>query len=131
MTTLENEGIVEEDGLSFIEVRDGRRLQSVVVSGEIRCANGLLITVDKTLAVQGAYVKGEDYSYHAWIEETEQSVLRYDMAHESTGLHCHVFDPKTGKETIFPVDRDSALPTLDAFIRLAFDRAKEFRGQAS
>jgi hypothetical protein len=130
MTTLVNEGLIEEDTLDIEEVLVNRRLTSVFIHGHVHCSNGVIVRVDKELAVQRnksghLYVKGSDYSYHAWLSATGQEILRYDMAHASARLHRHLFDPTTGQEQITDIELDE-LPTLDAFIRLAIARAKDF-----
>jgi hypothetical protein len=130
MDRLINEGVVESDGVSFEEVRDGRTLSLVFVRGAVRCCYGLNILVNKALEVKrdkGAnLVRGYDYSYHAWFGATGQEVIRYDMSHEWVGgIHCHVFDPVTGRGITRPVTREE-LPTLDLFIRRAVRMAEAF-----
>ena len=68
-------------------------------------------------------MKGVDYSYHAWLISTGRQILRYDMAHDWIGLHCHVFDLDTGDEQQMEVGLDD-LPTLDAFIRMVIHRVQ-------
>ena len=130
MTILVDEGLVEQDNLNIEEVLDGRRLTSVFIRGYVKCCKGVMIRVDKELAVQRnrsgrLYVKGCDYSYHAWLSATGQELLRYDMAHEPPTLHRHMFDPVTGQEQVTYIELDE-LPTLDAFIRLAIELANRF-----
>ncbi len=87
--------------------------------------------MDKTLIVRYVrdvpHVRGVDYNYHAWLNSTEQDILRYDMAH-GEGMHCHVFDLATGESALLPVPLDM-LPTLDGFVRMACRRAAD-AGQA-
>lgn len=129
MTNLLDEGLVEKDALDFEEIRTGRTLTAVIISGQVFCMGGLIVRVNKQLDVRrsssGYEVRGIDYDYHAWLPATGQPVLRYDMAHEWLGLHVHVFDPATGKELTTRIELDD-LPTLDGFIRQALERTKAF-----
>ena len=114
-----NEGIITENHLVFDECRDGIQLVRVNIRGRIDCAYGLTVFVDKWLEVDEIQrVKGYSYSYHAWLTWTDQAVIRYDSAHGFNNLHCHLFDLKTGSESIHPVPL-CRLPTLDGFTRIA------------
>jgi len=127
IANLSNEGLVEEDGLTFHEYRTGRLLTRVNIAGRITCAFGVTIEVDKWLETDGASdpsVRGYAYRYHAWLARTGQEILRYDSAHGFDRLHCHVFDLHTGQETILPCPIES-LPTLDGFIRLATKKVRD------
>ena len=127
ITNLFNEGLIEEDTLTFHEYRTGRTLIDVNVEGRIRCTLGVIIEIDKWLEVDTANdpsVRGYSYRYHAWLAETHQGVLRYDNAHGVGNLHCHLFDLRTGEASIIPCPRDS-LPALDGFIRLAIKRVQD------
>ena len=68
---LEDEGILLEDGLSFVPAYEQRirRLTSVRIVGRLRCHHDVSIQVDKTLLVRYVrgvlQVRGVDYSYHA------------------------------------------------------------------
>lgn len=130
MTQLMNEGLVEENGLVFDEVRDGRALLAVNIAGRLGCAAGVTAEVDKWLDAQpgprGYLVKGSSYSYQAWLSDTGQEIVRYDSAHGLDDLHCHVFNLKTGEEERIscPLER---LPSLDAFVRIAVKMAQDFQ----
>ena len=114
-----DEGIIVENHLVFDEVRQGSRLIQANIRGRIECVYGLSISVDKWLEVDaGQNVRGVDYSYHAWLHDTGQEVIRYDSAYGLIDLYCHMFDLSTGEESIYPVPMDR-LPTLDGFIRIA------------
>ena len=117
MEILYNEGLVIDGGFDFLEY--GQPMQGVRIRGRIRCKFGLTIEIDKQLEVDSSTrVRGFDYSYHAWIEETGQPILRYDSAHGLPDLHRHEFNLTTGQETRTPITLDG-LPTLDGFIRQA------------
>jgi len=127
ITNLVNEGLVEQDRLTFHEYRTGRLLNRVNIAGRIRCGFGVTVDVDKWLETDGASVpsvRGYSYSYQAWLASTGQEILRYDSAHGLDQLHCHVFDLQTGRETVLPCPLDS-LPTLDAFVRLVMRRVRD------
>jgi hypothetical protein len=132
MVLLENEGILLENHLIFTEVTDNTNdLVLVQLQGHLYCSGDVSIRVDKTLEVKktangSVMVKGKDYSYHAWIGQTGQEILRYDMAHYWEALHCHVFDLHTGQEEVYPITLEQ-LPTLDGFIRIACKRSKGAR----
>jgi hypothetical protein len=113
-------GEVTRDRLNFRETRAGHELVSVNITGRIECAAGVLIAVDKWLAVRrgkrGQYeVKGSSYSYHAWEKGAGATLVRYDTAHGIEGLHRHRIDPETRAETRDEVSLDD-LPTLADFI---------------
>ncbi len=133
MRALEREGLVISDGLTFHEVRFGRRkiLVQVNIRGHIQCTDDLLIDVDKWLEVdQRRNVRGVSYSYHAWLVAADRQVLRYDMSHGIDELHCHLFDMRSGQETaVIPVSLDR-LPSLDAFIRIAVKMVRDAQGKA-
>ena len=119
MSNAISEGIVTENHLVFNEVRQGAKLIQVNIRGRIDCAYGLSVFVNKWLEVDaGQNVRGADYSYQAWLYDTNQEVIRYDSAYGLNDLHCHIFDLNTGEESIQPVPIDR-LPTLDGFIRIA------------
>ena len=104
ISALANSGKVLRDGLSIIETRDGKELLAVNIRGHIECASDVLIFVDKWLEARrnqhGHYeVQGYSYSYHAWIRNSETTLLRYDTAHGLDGLHCHRLDTKTYEES--------------------------------
>jgi hypothetical protein len=129
LANLLNEGLVEEDGLTFHEYRSGRLLTNVNVAGRLRCASGVTIEVDKWLETDGesdSPVRGYSYSYQAWLAGTGQEILRYDSAHGFDRLHYHIFDLHTGQETVLPCPLES-LPTLDGFIRLAIKMVRDAR----
>lgn len=130
ITNLFDEGIVLLDGLVFEEHRTGRVLTDVHIAGRISCADSLMVEVDKWLEADGSrdpLVRGYSYSYQAWVAETEREVLRYDSAHGLGNLHCHVFDLRTGDETVIPCPLDR-LPSLDGFIRIALRRLRQALG---
>jgi hypothetical protein len=119
INNLFNEGIIVENYLVFDEIRENGKLIEVNVRGRIECVYGLCISVDKWLEVdQEQNVRGYSYSYHAWLVEADQEVIRYDSAYGLNELHCHLFDPSTKRESIQPCPIDR-LPTMDAFIRIA------------
>ena len=121
MQRLEDEGVVIENTLSIRNVRDSEP-GTVIVSGELRCRFRVFIRVNTVLSVRYRrglpYVQGDSYTYHAWIAPSGRTIIRYDNAHESEGLHCHLTDSGTGEELILPVPR-GRLPTLEAFVRIA------------
>lgn len=126
MDDLRGEGLVIRDTLVFREVRDepSGELLRVNVRGWIACADRAVIAVNKWLMVRrGPHnryeVKGEDYSYHAWVRgNPRRELFRYDSAHGLDRLHRHVFD-EDGRETdIIPVSLD-ALPRLDLVVHEA------------
>ena len=90
-----------DQGLDFDEEHgpDGT-LRSVFIHGDIHCAHGILIRVAKLLDVaplgNGYQIKGADYLYHAWLEASSQTILRFDMAHDWRGLHLG-WTPKFGQ----------------------------------
>ncbi len=100
-------------------------MASVRIHGRLRCAHDVSVQVDKVLSVRYArhvpQVRTIRLAYHAWLNTTEQEVLRYDMAH-GEGLHCHVFDLLTGESALLPAPLDM-LPTLDGFVRMSCSRA--------
>ena len=121
MRRLENESILLDNSLSVSEER-GFRFNKVSLTGLLRCDLDVSIRVNETLAVRyergRPYVKGTDYTYHAWFGATGRSIIRYDNTHDPADLHCHLFDPATQEETILAVPWD-ALPTLEGFVRIA------------
>ena len=126
MTNLINEGLVQADGLTFHEyLDDSGRLAQVNIEGRIDCAGGLAIRVDKWLEADSfRNVRGYSYSYHAWLSDPEQLVIRYDNAHQFNNLHCHIPNPTSGAVSRYPVPIDS-LPTLDGFIRNAIKMVQD------
>lgn len=125
ITNAINEGLIIANHLIFDEIRQGKKLIQVNIRGRIECTYGLCIFVDKWLEFDaGRNVRGYSYSYHAWLTETNQEVIRYDSAYGLSDLHCHLFDLKTGTEHIYPVPMDR-LPTLDAFIRIAIKQVED------
>lgn len=129
LRNLEREGILLENLLSIEESTDSGELTAVRIRGELRCRHDVAVSVDKTLDVRYVAgkpeVKGVLYTYHAWIAGTDQSVIRYDMSHHWLGLHCHLFDLKSGGETTFSNLSLDALPSLDEFIRIADQRVRD------
>lgn len=124
-----NEGIIIENRLAFNEVRQGRRLIEVNIKGRIECEYGLTIFVDKWLKVDDTQrVRGSDYNYHAMLTNPLQDVIRYDNSHGPNELHCHLFNLENGTETIHPIQIED-LPTLDRFIRIAFQLVKDAQGR--
>lgn len=121
MRRLDDEGILLSNGLS-IGAERGDRLEEVALIGLLRCRRDVAIRVYEILAVRyergRPYVKGTDYTYHAWFGATGRSIIRYDNTHDPADLHCHLFDPATQEETILSVPWD-ALPMLEGFIRIA------------
>ena len=61
-TNLLNEGLVTRDGLNFRELRDDDgRLVEVNIEGQIDCADGLAIRVDKRLEADSVHnVRGSN-----------------------------------------------------------------------
>ncbi len=124
MNSLEKEGVVLRDGLSFLETTDSHgNLIEVNIRGTIECASGVRLYIDKTLEVQGKAVRAIDYSYHAYLNGgSAQELLRYDTAHGGlSNLHRHTFDPTTGLATGKNPIAHSDLPTLVQVIREACD----------
>ena len=130
MRTLERDGVVERDNLSIIDIRrsDGRR-SGVHMYGRVWCAHGVIVEVDKWLAVDlgrsegGDRVRGEDYSYHAYVERASGPValFRYDNSDGHGGLHRHTFD-LSGTEVQVDLLSLEELPTLDLILRQAAHR---------
>ena len=138
MERLAQQGVVLESNLSFIEVSDHTGLSRVNLTGDIICADGVSVSVEKTLMVlkpanRRPLVKGRFYSYHAWLrDEAEGDLIRYDNADGEDDLHRHDFDPRTGAETARTSIDISELPTLGAFIPQAVElgrRARELRNE--
>jgi hypothetical protein len=79
----------------------------LILSGRIRCQNGLFTDVRKVLVVEDRHgrpwVRTERYSYQAGLEDGEnRPIFRYDNAHPYRGhaddYHRHRFDPTTWEE---------------------------------
>lgn len=125
MQHLAAEGLVRGHAVSFIELRraDGE-LVRVNVAGEVKCAAGVIVTVDKLLEVRrgrhGRYeVLGRVYRYHAYVAGAPvRDLLRYDSSHGIDRLHKHIFDARGREIAVEPVAFDS-LPTLTGIIREA------------
>lgn len=117
MRTLEREGVVVGDSLSFVLIKDDvGDLVSVHIYGRIDCAHGITINVEKWLAASGNEVRGSEYSYQAFLRDPERDILRYDNAHGP--LHRHFFDGQghdVGQQELGFDD----FPTLDQVIREA------------
>lgn len=128
MNNLIDEGLVQVDGLTFHEYTDDDgRLAKINIEGRIDCIDGLAIQVDKWLETDlFRNVRGISYSYHAWMVETDQLVIRYDNAHRLNELHCHMPNPTSGTVVRYPVPID-LLPTLDGFIRNAIKMVRDAR----
>lgn len=133
MTRLINEGLVEDDGLTFREYTNVRQLLRVNITGRIHCTSGVTVEVDKWLDVRrtkkGYEVVGFSYSYQAWLQSSEREILRYDTAHGMNGLHYHLFNLKDGQEEIVKIEV-SELPSLDGFIRQAIRIVENAKAQA-
>lgn len=131
MDGLLNEGVVLHDGISFRESKVRNKVIKVRMSGRVRCARGVLAVVDKWLDVRrnaGGHleVKGESYSYHAYLPASGRQILRYDChGTHVTQLHKHTYNPKTGAEIDAEPIALNQLPPLDEFIRDAVNRAPE------
>ena len=134
MRGLERQGIVLRDGLSFIEVRVGGRLERVRIAGRVECAAGVTVYVRTVLDARTrrdgrAEVRGAFCAWHAWREAggRTRSLLRYDSS-PFEALHRHVFDPATGADIgKVPVRRED-MPDLDQAIRLAADLGARLAG---
>jgi len=118
MADLIGSGQVIRNGISIRDTRAGRRLVTVHIRGRVECVNNVLIFVDKWLEARRGHqnqheVRGYRYSYHAWLRNTERTILRYDSAHGEE-LHRHVLRPD-GNEVREPITIDR-LPTLTDFI---------------
>ena len=125
MESLEAEGLVYRDNLSFREVRRPTgEIAWVNVRGRIECSDAVLIRVDKWLATASGIrnqlmVRGQWYSYHAWLRRKPRiDLLRYDNSHGESQLHRHFFDEAGQEIAVEPVAFDS-LPRLDLLIREA------------
>lgn len=132
MERFQREGLILRDGLSFRESAELGSLIKINLRGVIVCVEGVLITVDKWLAVrrnrERRYeVKGIHYSYHAWLRGG-QNLIRYCSAHGLPDLHVHRFDPGTGEETEERIALHE-LPVLGDFILQAVDLGREAVGQ--
>lgn len=133
MQRLIDEGLVESDGVSFIESVDDRGvIVHVTIRGRLRCRGGLLIRVDKKLDVRRGRsgrleVRTYSYQYHAWIHGRagypRRNVIRYDNSpvHDHQ-LHRHDFDG-AGNETSVSAVEFADLPTLSEFVRLVHELA--------
>lgn len=127
MENLLNEGVVLRDGLSRNETTFRRQIRQVQIRGRVECARDVIVFIDKWLLARRnaggrIEVKGYSYSYQAFHRTSGRQILRYDSAEGLDRLHKHLFN-KAGRET----DREpitlSQLPSLDAFIRDAVNRA--------
>jgi len=130
MRALYEEGIVEEDDLSFLLSRDlAGTLVKVKLEGELRCDLGVRIRVLKwmdarTTAAGRTEVLSTFYQYHAWQpargRTREQSLIRCDQAHGEP--HRHRFDAEGRAMACETLTLDT-FPRLDAFVREAWDLA--------
>ena len=123
MDSLEAEGLVQRDTLTFREIRTpGGALAAVNLRGRIECCERIVIAVNKWLDTaindwSQLVVQGRSYSYHAWVRaRPRRDLLRYDDGHGE--LHRHFFDATGVEVGIQPVALDS-LPRLDLLIREA------------
>ena len=127
MRALYEEGIVEEDDLTFVLSRDlAGTVVKVKLDGDIRCGVGVRVRVLKWMDVRtGAAgrleVLSTFYQYHAWQpargRTREQSLIRCDQAHGEP--HRHRFDA-SGRAMACEELTIDTFPRLDAFVREAW-----------
>mgnify|MGYP000906985671 CR=1 FL=1 len=136
--SLENEGVVVDCRLSFLDVVSAGTLLEVNLKGRVVTRSGGLVVVNKWLEVVSespVTVQTREYDYHArFVPERRrkgQDVFRYDNCHGGTDtLHRHRFDTRgrpCGQDTIALED----MPSLTEVIRHAEFYAaylRDFRG---
>jgi len=118
---LENfrkEGFVCCDNLSIEQFHD-----SLVMSGEICCLGGIVISVFKTMRfVTDDTVQTVGYSYNVRLYHGN-NLFRYDNAHEHEGHqdahHKDLYNPKTGERLPSKWIGEARWPTLGEVIREA------------
>lgn len=130
MRDLYEEGIVEEDDLSFLLSRDAAgNVVKVKLEGELRCGLGVHIRVLKWMdarAIAGGRMEvvSTFYQYHAWQpargRTREQALIRCDQAHGEP--HRHRFDAEGRAMGCEPLTMET-FPRLDAFVREAWELA--------
>lgn len=109
------QGFVVEDGLEIDDLGNG----SIYISGLIRCAGGVTITVDKYLSIidpgPPAFVQTVDYSYNASLDGVG-NIFRYCSPHpdHNTFHHRHTYDVFSGDQ--FGNVSESGWPTLGEVI---------------
>jgi hypothetical protein len=124
MNRLEDSGTVLSHSLIFTQFNaENGQPKTVHLAGQIDCANGVALDVNKWLAVRrsrrGRYeVRGVSYSYHAWLRESELDLLRYDTSHGMGELHRHFFDDQGREVEVRPIVL-ADLPTLTGVIEEA------------
>lgn len=118
------EGFVHEDTKYNLQFK--RKLNSIVLQGEIGCLGKIIIMVNKTLRVisgqgQNAMVKTSKYSYNASVQGCG-NFLRYDNAHihhdHPDPYHKHIYNfnlPNCTEGRVDWVGYDN-WPTLDKVI---------------
>ena len=124
MLRLAAEGVVAEDGLSFVERTDGGALTSVELIGRVLTTSGAVLAVEKQLGVR--YVRGrpevltDEYRYHAWLPgPPRRDLFRYDNCHGGLDtLHRHGYGPDGRELDPLPVAH-AALPWLSEVIEEA------------
>lgn len=114
-SALEQHDFVIEDRTEFVRYTDAGRGAVVHLTGEIVCAGGVIIEVDKYLDVRQSSrgvdeVRGYLYRYHGYVRGGP-NLLRYDNSHAEDEFHRHQYDVGTGGQTQTILAREN-LPTL-------------------
>ena len=116
---------VGTDTLEWTSLRAaGSGVPLLVLAGKIACLGGIVIEVNKTLAVfsegqvENPFVQTERYAYNAWVRG-HRPFLRYDNTHRYRGHaddhHRHDMDWRTGRGTVSHVG-EAAWPSLAVMI---------------